>query len=119
MVLLSDLQVMKIYRTKDIRTVDRLYMEKTGVSQTQLIERAALAFVRAFIREEKKPARALVVAGPGNNGADARSVARLLTEQGWQTDLWDFSDKDSLERQQRSHWPAISVTRPVCLATCP
>ena len=100
MVLLSDLQVMKIYRTKDIRTVDRLYMEKTGVSQTQLIERAALAFVRAFIREEKKPARALVVAGPGNNGADARSVARLLTEQGWQTDLWDFSDKDSLERQQ-------------------
>ena len=98
--LLSDLQVMKIYRTKDIRTVNRLYMEKTGVSQTQLIERAALAFVRAFIREEKKPARALVVAGPGNNGADARSVARLLTEQGWQTDLWDFSDKDSLERQQ-------------------
>ncbi|HQI30669.1 MAG TPA: NAD(P)H-hydrate epimerase, partial [Bacteroidales bacterium] len=90
---------MKVFRTKDIGTVDLLYREITGVTEQDLIERAAHAFVQAFIREEKKPGRVLVVAGPGNNGADARSVARLLTELGWQTDLWDFSEKDQVENQ--------------------
>jgi len=100
---------MKIYRTKDIGVIDRLYMEKTGVRQQDLIDRAALAFVQAFICEEKKPGRVLVVAGPGNNGSDARSVARLLPEHGWKTDLWDFSDKDMLEGQQ-AEWTAYLGT---------
>ena len=96
---------MKIYRTKDIGIIDRLYMEKTGVKEQDLIERAAHAFVQAFICEEKKPGRVMVVAGPGNNGADARSVARLLSEHGWKTDLWDFSGKDAFDRQQ-ADWSA-------------
>lgn len=90
---------MHIYPAKDIRTIDRWYMQTTGVTEQVLIDRAAGAFVQAFVREEEVPGRVLVVAGPGNNGADALSIARLLREKGWKTDLWDFSGENSPEEK--------------------
>lgn len=81
---------MKIYSAKDIRQIDNLYMQATGVQEQELIERAAEAFVKAFIKEEPAPDRVMVLAGPGNNGADARAIARRLREAGRQVDLWEF-----------------------------
>ncbi|MFA5301871.1 MAG: NAD(P)H-hydrate dehydratase [Bacteroidales bacterium] len=82
---------MNVYRTQDIRAIDSLFMEKTGETEKQLIARAARAFVQEFLQQEKVPGNVLVVAGPGNNGADARSIAKLLTENGWQVQLMDFA----------------------------
>lgn len=81
---------MKIYSAKDIRQIDNLYIQTTGVQEQELIERAAEAFVKAFIKEEPAPDRVMVLAGPGNNGADARAIARRLREAGRQVDLWEF-----------------------------
>ncbi len=82
---------MNVYRTEDIRTIDRLFMEKTGETEKQLIARAARAFVKAFLQQERVPGNVLVAAGPGNNGADARSIAMLLKENDWQVQLMDFA----------------------------
>ncbi len=65
-------------------------MEAYGVEEKDLIERAAAAFVKALLAKEQTPAEVWVVAGPGNNGADARSVAALLQEKGSKVTLWDF-----------------------------
>jgi len=94
---------MNVYRTQDIRTIDRLFMETTGETEQQLIARAAHAFVQAFLEEEKVPGNVLVVAGPGNNGADARSIAILLKEKGWQVQLMDFAGNMS-ESEQDEAW---------------
>lgn len=83
---------MHIYPAKDIRTIDNWYMKTTGVKEQTLIERAAGVFVKAFVGQESVPGRVLVLAGPGNNGADALSVACLLRDKGWTIDLWDLSD---------------------------
>ena len=90
---------MNVYRTQDIRTIDRLFMENTGETETQLIARAAHAFVQAFLEEEKVPGNVLVVAGPGNNGADARTIAGLLKEAKWQVQLMDFAGAMPEEEQ--------------------
>lgn len=94
---------MNVYRTQDIRTIDRLFMETTGETEQQLIARAAHAFVQAFLEEEKVPGNVLVVAGPGNNGADARSIAILLKEKRWQVQLMDFAGNMS-ESEQDEAW---------------
>jgi ADP-dependent NAD(P)H-hydrate dehydratase / NAD(P)H-hydrate epimerase len=97
---------MNVYRTQDIRTIDRLFMEKTGETEKQLITRAARAFVQAFLQQEKAPGNVLVVAGPGNNGADARSIAQLLKENGWRIQLMDFAGPLA-ESEQDGIWQGV------------
>ncbi|MDD3106030.1 MAG: NAD(P)H-hydrate epimerase, partial [Bacteroidales bacterium] len=82
---------MNVYKTQEIKTIDRLFMESTGETEQQLIERAANAFVQAFLQQEKVAGNVFVMAGPGNNGADARTIAQLLKKYGWQVRLMDFA----------------------------
>ena len=81
---------MKIYGTQDIKTIDSLYMQACGVTEQELIERAAAAFVKSFLAKEPEKGKILVLAGPGNNGSDARSIAGLLQGNGYEVVLWEF-----------------------------
>lgn len=74
---------MKIFNTEDIRAIDRRTMETDGVSSLELIERVAQG-VASEIASRWRPSKPLLVfAGPGNNGADALAVARILAELGF------------------------------------
>ena len=66
-----------IYLTEDIRRIERA----AGVAEPELMQRAAAAATdfALSIASEKKDV--LVLAGPGNNGGDARIVAELLKER--------------------------------------
>lgn len=62
-----------IYRTEDIRRIERL------AGEDALMERAGAAAAEAAMRLMPDDSRdILVVAGPGNNGGDARIAAREL-----------------------------------------
>ncbi len=53
-----------------------------GVEVEALMERAGAA-AAAAIAERRPPGRAVILAGPGNNGGDGYVVARQLAERGW------------------------------------
>jgi hydroxyethylthiazole kinase-like uncharacterized protein yjeF len=67
-----------IYPTEDIRRIER----ECGVPIPELMERAGAAVAQAAMRlASDKSKDVLVLAGPGNNGGDARIAARILKEK--------------------------------------
>jgi hydroxyethylthiazole kinase-like uncharacterized protein yjeF len=66
-----------IYLTDDIRRIEGA----AGVTAPELMQRAASAAADTAARIASEKKDILVLAGPGNNGADARIVAQLLKEK--------------------------------------
>ena len=72
---------------EEMRRIDAAAPEPTEV----LVERAGAAVARAALRRlgGSYGRRVVVVAGKGNNGADGRVAARLLSERGVRTAVFD------------------------------
>ena len=67
-----------IYLTEDIRRIER----GCGVPEPELMRRAAVAATELAVSLMSEKAKdVLVLAGPGNNGGDARVMAKLLEER--------------------------------------
>ena len=76
---------MKILSAAQTRELDQATMQEQHLLSTELMERAATAFVRWF-SSHFTPAQAgeiLILCGPGNNGGDGLAVARLLQRAGY------------------------------------
>ena len=74
---------MKIFTTKEIKAIDARTVELEGISQIDLMERAAMSVAYEIMSRWRPDRRFIVFAGPGNNGGDALAVARLLKSQGY------------------------------------
>lgn len=101
----------KILSAGQIREADQRTLEEEKIASYELMERAAAAFVRAFIKlyDEKKPV--LVFCGTGNNGGDGMAIARMLLSQQYKVQAYitgpvekgsaDFlTNKEKLEKFQ-------------------
>lgn len=77
------------YKTESIRRAERAAKERTG--EDELIERAAAKLLETV---ERVPfSRAVIVAGGGNNGSDALSLAHLLIERAYDVAVYVAGDK--------------------------
>jgi ADP-dependent NAD(P)H-hydrate dehydratase / NAD(P)H-hydrate epimerase len=66
--------------------VDRLCQDSFGLPGIVLMERAGMAVAQLALKIKEPSQKIVVLAGAGNNGADALVVARLLTEKGYTCD---------------------------------
>ena len=79
-----------IYLTSDIRRIE----QAAGNATPPLMERAGAAAAELAVKLASDRSKdVLVLAGPGNNGGDARVVARLLEEKFFRVSLVSASDQ--------------------------
>jgi hydroxyethylthiazole kinase-like uncharacterized protein yjeF len=70
---------MKIFTTRQIKEIDDLTIINEPVASADLMERAADQLLRWFLRNFDRTGRVIIFAGPGNNGGDGLALARLLS----------------------------------------
>jgi len=86
---------MKIFTNEAIKKIDKETIMSEGITQLDLMERAASAVAFEIISRWRTSKRIVIFAGPGNNGGDALAVARMLYEQGYRPEVFLFNIKSS------------------------
>jgi ADP-dependent NAD(P)H-hydrate dehydratase / NAD(P)H-hydrate epimerase len=70
---------MKIFKNQQIKEIDDYTIKNEPVSSVDLMERAADQLKRWYSRKFDRSRRVIIFAGPGNNGGDGIALARLLS----------------------------------------
>ncbi len=80
----------KFFPIYDIKAIDQRTTELQGIEYIQLIDRAARALCE-WIVDHYTRRRVVVLAGPGNNGADGLALAALLIDKDWVVDVHTYT----------------------------
>ena len=86
----------------EMRRYDNNTIEKIGIPACVLMERAALAAAEAaegYRAGQNAGKSVLVMAGTGNNGGDGLAVSRLLSEKGYQVEVWCVGNRERASGQ--------------------
>src|SRR5260370_21249598 len=73
---------MKIVTAAEMRTIDRVTIERFRVPSLTLMENAGSAVAKFVLQEYPAAQRISVICGKGNNGGDGLAAARKLHEAG-------------------------------------
>src|SRR5665213_617782 len=101
-----------------IREADAYTIAHEPISSTDLMERAAKAFVERFAgRFTDKTQPVSIYCGTGNNGGDGLAIARMLNDRWYKVNIKiaQFSDKFSndfrfnLKRIKETNVPVITI----------
>jgi NAD(P)H-hydrate epimerase len=84
---------MKILTSIQIKEVERSTMLSQSVTGIDLIERAAEAFILAFLERVSRNRPVCILCGPGNNGNDGRSIAIRLFDLGYSVQVFNLQSK--------------------------
>ena len=82
---------MKIFTTAQIRELDKYTIEHEPIASLDLMERAARVLTQVVVQERTVATPIVIFAGPGNNGGDALAMARMLSEQNYQVNVYLFN----------------------------
>ena len=90
---------MKIFRCEQIREIDDYTIRNEPVAPVDLMERAASRLLAWYISHFGRSGRIFIFAGPGNNGADGLALARMLSLNRYDVELFyvHFTEKSSPE----------------------
>ncbi len=92
-----------------MRTVDRVTVERFGVSSLELMENAGQAVARFVLHEFADRDRITVLCGRGNNGGDGFVAARLLLAAGRDVRVLLLGDPAELKGDAKSMFECLPV----------
>jgi len=78
---------MKIFRCDQIKEIDSFTISNEPIASADLMERAASQLFNWLAARFDRTMRAVVFAGPGNNGGDGLALARLLHNNRYETEV--------------------------------
>ena len=110
---------MKIFTNDGLRRIGDRTLEKEGIEMLDLIERAASAVSYELISRWRTSKRFVFFAGPGDNGADALAVARMMYEQGYRPEVYLFNIKSAKKyvNSKTQHTNADRILGQECVVT--
>lgn len=97
---------MKIFKTEQVKEIDKYTIENEPIASIDLMERASLTFVRWFMRTFDSSRKVVIFAGPGNNGGDGLAIARLLEKRFFNVEAYllklgsSFSEDLSINKER-------------------
>ncbi|MDL2281924.1 NAD(P)H-hydrate dehydratase [Parabacteroides sp. OttesenSCG-928-G06] len=91
--------MIKIFTTQQVKELDQYTIENEPIASIDLVERASTAFVNEFRRTFSRQSRIIIFAGQGNNGADALAIARLLSDESYQVEVYLFNPNKHLSAE--------------------
>lgn len=77
-----------IVTKNEMKAIDACAIDKIGIPQSVLMERAALAVAEEIERINPEKGRVLIAVDGGNNGGDGLATARILIERGYPVDIF-------------------------------
>jgi NAD(P)H-hydrate epimerase len=88
---------MKIFSTRQIKEIDDYTIRNESIASADLMERAADQLLRWYMRNFDRSRRVIIFTGPGNNGGDGIALARLLSVNRFNVEVFfvKISDKTS------------------------
>lgn len=81
-----------LYRTAQVRELDRIAIEEHGIPGIELMERAGYAAFAALRKRWPRVRSIAVMCGVGNNGGDGFILARLAHQAGYEVSVWQVGD---------------------------
>lgn len=90
---------MKIISSPYLKELDKYTIANEPIASIDLMERAAHEIAHAIAQRWDTSFHIVVFAGPGNNGGDALAVARLLSQQNYQVEVFLFNTKGELSEE--------------------
>ena len=84
---------------RQMKEIDRVAIEEWGIPSTVLMEQAARGLLWELADVEGD--RAVIFAGPGNNGGDGVALAGLLRKEGWQVRCFLVGDRAKMTDDTR------------------
>jgi hydroxyethylthiazole kinase-like uncharacterized protein yjeF len=110
----------ELLTSAQMRAIEQAAIASGAVTGLELMERAGAGVVAAVLEEWPGLAlsshRAFVLCGPGNNGGDGFVVARLLSERGWEVELFLYGDPGKLPPDARMNfqrWRTMGAVAPL------
>ncbi len=79
---------MKIFRSDQIREIDEFTINNEPIASVELMERAAVQLLKWYTRNFDRSRRIIIFAGPGNNGGDGLALARLLSANRYNVEVF-------------------------------
>ncbi|EOZ96809.1 NAD(P)HX epimerase [Indibacter alkaliphilus LW1] len=91
--------MLSILSGNQVAKLDKAYIQSENISSWELMERAALSFVRDFFKRfQNSKKKIFVFVGPGNNGGDGLAIARLIADRGYKVSVITFSEKEKCSK---------------------
>ena len=97
-----------IYTPQQLREAEEIAMSECALPQVLLMEHAALAVANAICEDagtkEHGGLRVAVLAGNGNNGADALAIGRMLVRRGFRITVFELENNAARSGESLRTW---------------
>ena len=108
---------MKIFSTRQIKELDDYTIRNEPIASADLMERAADQLLRWYVRNFDRSRRVLIFAGPGNNGGDGLALARLLSVNRFNAEVFFVKDSGKTSEDWNHNYQRLEKETTVIVNT--